>query len=76
MDAPGPSLWMALESVMSRALGVSVGSWDASQAPRVTPGEGGFHPYSVPTAVEGFLFLFLHFFFIYFLFFFFLFYHR
>lgn len=32
---PGQSLWMALGSVMSQALGVSVGSWVASQAPRV-----------------------------------------
>lgn len=57
---PGQSLWMALGSVMSQALGVSAGSWDASQALRVTPGAGGFHPYSMPTVVEGPLFIFLH----------------
>ena len=45
---------------MSQALGVSAGSWDASQALRVTPGAGGFHPYSMPTVVEGPLFIFLH----------------
>lgn len=45
--------------MMSQALGVSA-KLAASQAPRVTPGAGGFHPYSMPIVVEGPLLIFLH----------------
>ena len=70
MDAPRTVTLDGSRKPDVSGVGVSAGSWDASQALRVTPGAGGFHPHSMPTVVEGLLFIFLHFFCIYLLFFF------
>ena len=60
MDAPRTVTLDGSRKPDVSGVGVSAGSWDASQALRVTPGAGGFHPHSMPTVVEGLLFIFLH----------------